>query len=161
MQPDNTQQASASAATVTELAGTQKAEEAKLLASSEDEYMSAEQLDFFRQQLLNERAELEAHLKEVKAAIASHERDSDEADQASFEEELRLALRQADRESRLLTNIEAALKRIDSGEYGFCEETGEPIGIARLLFRPTARLCIEAKERQERKEHHYRKARGE
>lgn len=161
MQPDNTQQASASAATVTEPAGTQKAEEAKLLASSEDEYMSAEQLDFFRQQLLNERAELEAHLKEVKAAIASHERDSDEADQASFEEELRLALRQADRESRLLTNIEAALKRIDSGEYGFCEETGEPIGIARLLFRPTARLCIEAKERQERKEHHYRKARGE
>lgn len=161
MQPDNTQQASASAATVTEPAGTQKAEEAKLLASSEDEYMSAEQLDFFRQQLLNERAELEAHLKEVKAAIASHERDSDEADQASFEEELRLALRQADRESRLLTNIEAALKRIDSGEYGFCEETGEPMGIARLLFRPTARLCIEAKERQERKEHHYRKARGE
>jgi DnaK suppressor protein len=161
LQPDNTQQASASAATVTEPAGTQKAEEAKLLASSEDEYMSAEQLDFFRQQLLNERAELEAHLKEVKAAIASHERDSDEADQASFEEELRLALRQADRESRLLTNIEAALKRIDSGEYGFCEETGEPMGIARLLFRPTARLCIEAKERQERKEHHYRKARGE
>ncbi|WP_434987051.1 RNA polymerase-binding protein DksA [Vreelandella zhaodongensis] len=123
--------------------------------------MNATQLDFFRQRLLNERAELEAHLKEVKMAIASHERDSDEADQASFEEELRLALRQADRESRLMTNIDSALKRIESGEYGFCEETGEPIGIPRLLFRPTAKLCIEAKERQERKEHHYRKARGE
>ncbi|NDL69825.1 RNA polymerase-binding protein DksA [Vreelandella alkaliphila] len=123
--------------------------------------MNTTQLDFFRQRLLSERAELEAHLKEVKMAIASHERDSDEADQASFEEELRLALRQADRESRLMTNIDSALKRIESGEYGFCEETGEPIGIPRLLFRPTAKLCIEAKERQERKEHHYRKARGE
>ncbi len=108
-----------------------------------------------------ERAELEAHLNEVKTAIASHELDSDEADQASFEEELRLSLRQADRESRLITNIDAALKRIESGDYGFCEETGEPIGLQRLLFRPTAKLSIEAKERQERKEHHFRKARGE
>ncbi|WP_264431482.1 RNA polymerase-binding protein DksA [Halomonas qaidamensis] len=123
--------------------------------------MNAAQLAFFRQRLLNERAELEAHLKEVKTAIASHERDSDEADQASFEEELRLSLRQADRESRLVNNINAALQRIENGEYGFCEETGEPIGIPRLLFRPTAKLCIEAKERQERKEHHFRKARGE
>ncbi|MGM0833303.1 MAG: RNA polymerase-binding protein DksA [Pseudomonadota bacterium] len=123
--------------------------------------MNAAQLAFFRQRLLNERVELEAHLKEVKTAIASHERDSDEADQASFEEELRLSLRQADRESRLVNNINAALQRIENGEYGFCEETGEPIGIPRLLFRPTAKLCIEAKERQERKEHHFRKARGE
>ncbi|WAM53994.1 RNA polymerase-binding protein DksA [Vreelandella venusta] len=123
--------------------------------------MNAAQLAFFRQRLLNERAELEAHLNEVKMAIASHERDSDEADQASFEEELRLALRQADRESRLITNIDAVLKRIESGDYGFCEETGEPIGLQRLLFRPTAKLSIEAKERQERKEHHFRKARGE
>ncbi|UYV20841.1 RNA polymerase-binding protein DksA [Halomonas qaidamensis] len=138
-----------------------KAEEALLLTSSADDYMNAAQLAFFRQRLLNERAELEAHLKEVKTAIASHERDSDEADQASFEEELRLSLRQADRESRLVNNINAALQRIENGEYGFCEETGEPIGIPRLLFRPTAKLCIEAKERQERKEHHFRKARGE
>ncbi|WP_301584355.1 RNA polymerase-binding protein DksA [Halomonas alkaliantarctica] len=123
--------------------------------------MNAVQLAFFRQRLLNERAELEAHLKEVKTAIASHERDSDEADQTSFEEELRLSLRQADRESRLVNNINAALQRIENGEYGFCEETGEPIGIPRLLFRPTAKLCIEAKERQERKEHHFRKARVE
>ncbi len=161
MQPDTTRQVSTTEATTNTSADSQKAEEAKLLASPDDEYMNATQLDFFRQRLLNERAELEAHLKEVKMAIASHERDSDEADQASFEEELRLALRQADRESRLMTNIDSALKRIESGEYGFCEETGEPIGIPRLLFRPTAKLCIEAKERQERKEHHYRKARGE
>lgn len=135
--------------------------EAKLLAMPVSEYMNDEQLAFFRQRLLDERAEIEAHLKEMKAVIASHERDSDESDQASFEEELRLALRQADRESRLLNNIEAALKRIENGEYGYCEETGDPIGLARLMFRPTAKLCIEAKERQEQQEHHYRKARWE
>ncbi|TVU91984.1 RNA polymerase-binding protein DksA [Vreelandella titanicae] len=139
----------------------ERACEAKLLAMPASDYMNDEQLQFFRHRLLAERSELEVHLKEVKTAIASHERDSDEADQASFEEELRLALRQADRESRLLNNINAALKRIENGEYGYCEETGEPIGLPRLFFRPTAKLCIEAKERQESKEHHYRKARWE
>lgn len=90
----------------------EKAWEAKLLAMPTSDYMNDEQLQFFRHRLLAERSELEVHLKEVKTAIASHERDSDEADQASFEEELRLALRQADRESRLLNNIGAALKRL-------------------------------------------------
>lgn len=131
----------------------------KLLAMPESDYMNAEQLAFFRQRLLRERDDIEAHLQEIRRVIASHERDSDEADQAAFEEELRLALRQADRESRLLNNIAAALKRIESGDYGYCDETGEPIGLARLMFRPTAKLCIEAKERQEQHEHHYRKAR--
>nr|WP_264297502.1 MULTISPECIES: RNA polymerase-binding protein DksA [unclassified Halomonas] len=125
------------------------------------DYMNERQLAFFRQRLQDERDEIQARLAEIRASIASHERDSDEADQASFEEELRLSLRQADRESRLVKNIDAALKRIENGEYGFCEETGEPIGIARLLFRPTARLCIEAKERQERQETHFRKTRWE
>lgn len=138
-----------------------KAWEVKLLAMPESDYMNGEQLAFFRQRLLSERREVEAHLQEVKATIASHERDSDESDQASFEEELRLALRQADRESRLLNNIDAALKRIENGEYGYCEETGERIGLPRLIFRPTAKLSIEAKERQEQQEHHYRKARWE
>lgn len=161
MQPDIAQLVTARTDGGAEFPDAKKAEEALLLASAEDEYMNVAQLAFFRQRLLNERAELEAHLNEVKTAIASHELDSDEADQASFEEELRLSLRQADRESRLITNIDAALKRIESGDYGFCEETGEPIGLQRLLFRPTAKLSIEAKERQERKEHHFRKARGE
>nr|WP_275437139.1 MULTISPECIES: RNA polymerase-binding protein DksA [unclassified Halomonas] len=125
----------------------------------DSDYMNDEQLAFFRQRLLEERDEIEAHLQEIRRVIASHERDSDEADQAAFEEELSLALRQADRESRLLNSIAAALKRIESGDYGYCDETGEPIGLARLMFRPTAKLCIEAKERQEQHEHHYRKAR--
>ena len=131
----------------------------RLLAMPDSDYMNDEQLAFFRQRLLEERDEIEAHLQEIRCVIASHERDSDEADQAAFEEELSLALRQADRESRLLNNIAAALKRIEHGDYGYCDETGEPIGLARLMFRPTAKLCIEAKERQEQQEHHYRKAR--
>lgn len=131
----------------------------RLLSMPASDYMNAEQLAFFRQRLLVERDDIESHLQEIRRVIASHERDSDEADQAAFEEELSLALRQADRESRLLNNIASALKRIDSGDYGYCEETGEPIGLARLMFRPTAKLCIEAKERQEQHEHHYRKAR--
>ncbi|MDQ7729243.1 RNA polymerase-binding protein DksA [Halomonas sp. SpR8] len=142
-------------------ASADKAWAEQLLAMPASDYMNDEQLRFFRHRLQAERAEIEAHLREMKDVIASRERDSDESDQASFEEELRLALRQADRESRLLKNIESALKRIESGEYGYCEETGEPIGLPRLMFRPTAKLCIEAKERQEQQEHHYRKARWE
>ncbi|MCG6659588.1 RNA polymerase-binding protein DksA [Halomonas campisalis] len=136
-------------------------EEARLLAMPNDAYMNDEQLGFFRDRLLEEKARVERHLREVRNAMADHERDSDQLDQAAFEEELRLQLRQADRETRLLANIEAALRRIDAGDFGYCEETGEPIGLPRLLLRPTARLCLEAKERQEQREHHYRKARGE
>lgn len=137
------------------------AEEARLLAMPDDAYMNDEQLTFFRRRLLDEKASSEEHLGEIRAAMASHERDSDTLDQAAFEEELRLQLRQADRETRLLANIDAALRRIEAGDYGFCEETGEPIGLPRLLLRPTARLCLEAKERQEQRENHYRKTRGE
>ncbi|MBY5967221.1 TraR/DksA family transcriptional regulator [Halomonas denitrificans] len=136
-------------------------EETRLLAMSDDDYMNEEQLAFFRQQLLSERAQIEAHLREIRTNMASHERDSDELDQAAFEEELRLQLRQADRETRLIANIDSAIRRIDAGDYGYCIETGEPIGIPRLLLRPTAKLTLEAKERQEQREHHYRKMRGE
>lgn len=137
------------------------AEETSLLSMPDDAYMNDEQLAFFRRRLLADKARIEEHLGEIRAAMTSHERDSDELDQAAFEEELRLQLRQADRETRLLANIDAALRRIDAGDYGYCEESGEPIGIPRLLLRPTARLCMEAKERQEKRENHYRKIRGE
>jgi len=136
-------------------------EERQLMAMPDDAYMNDEQLAFFRRRLFADKARIEEHLGEIRAAMATHERDSDTLDQAAFEEELRLQLRQADRETRLLANIEAALRRIEAGDYGYCEETGEPIGLPRLLLRPTARLCLEAKERQERREHHYRKVRGE
>ncbi|QEM82256.1 TraR/DksA family transcriptional regulator [Halomonas binhaiensis] len=134
-------------------------EEAHLLGMPDDDYMNNEQLAFFRQRLLQEQPQVEERLHEVRHAMVAYERGGDELDQASYEEELRLQLRQADRETRLLANIAAALKRIEVGEFGYCEETGEPIGIARLLFRPTARLCLEAKQRQEQREHHYAKVR--
>lgn len=134
-------------------------EEAILLAMPDDDYMNSEQLAFFRRRLLEEQAEVAHRLQEVRATIVTHERSSDEADQAAVEEELGLQLRQADRETRLLANIAAALQRIDKHEYGYCEATGEPIGIPRLLLRPTARLCLEAKQRQEQQEHHYVKVR--
>lgn len=101
-------------------------EETRLLAMSDDDYMNEEQLAFFRQRLLSERAQIEAHLREIRTNMASHERDSDELDQAAFEEELRLQLRQADRETRLIANIDSAIRRIDAGDYGYCIETGEP-----------------------------------
>ncbi|MBB3232739.1 TraR/DksA family transcriptional regulator [Halomonas stenophila] len=137
------------------------AEERRLLAMPDEAYMDDEQRAFFRRRLLDERGIIEARLQEVRESIAHHERGGDELDQAASEEEIRLSLRQADRETRLLRNIEAALRRLDEGEYGFCEETGLPIGLARLMFRPTARLCVEAKARQEQREHHYHKARGD
>ncbi|MFG6178125.1 TraR/DksA family transcriptional regulator [Halomonas sp. THAF12] len=137
------------------------AEERRLLAMSDEAYMDDEQRAFFRRRLHDERETIEARLREVRESIAHHERGGDELDQAAGEEEMRLALRQADRESRLLRNIAAALRRLDDGEYGYCEETGQPIGLARLMFRPTARLCVEAKEHQEQREHHYQKRRGE
>ncbi|MDR5859686.1 RNA polymerase-binding protein DksA [Halomonas eurihalina] len=135
------------------------AEKAHLLAMPETDYMNGEQLDFFRRQLIEEKTAVERRLVELRHAMAVHEQNSDELDQAAYEEELGLQLRQADRETRLLANIAAALKRIDTGEFGYCEEMGEPIGLPRLLLRPTARLSLEAKERQEQHEHHYAKVR--
>ena len=81
---------------------------------------------------------------------------NDEADRASYEEESRLALRIVDRERRLLPKIEAAMKRIANSDYGYCLESGEPIGIPRLLARPTAELCAEVKTLNEQKELNFR-----
>ena len=76
----------------------------------------------------------------------------DPADRATIEEEHALELRTRDRERKLLKKVQAAIKRIDDGDYGWCEETGEPIGVARLLARPTATLSLEAQERREIKQ---------
>ncbi|MBR4939479.1 MAG: RNA polymerase-binding protein DksA, partial [Burkholderiaceae bacterium] len=73
----------------------------------------------------------------------------DPADRATIEEEHALELRTRDRERKLLKKVQAAIQRIDSGDYGWCEETGEPIGVARLLARPTATLCLDAQLRRE------------
>ncbi len=124
---------------------------AEILAMPADDYMNAAQLDFFRTLLRAQQREL----LENAAATGAHLREdsdlaSDPNDRATQEEEHALELRVRDRERKLLSKIASALTRIADGDYGWCEETGEPIGLPRLLARPTATLCLEAQERRER-----------
>lgn len=121
-----------------------------------EEYMSAEQLEHFRAKLLAWKHDLleEAdrtmgHLKD------EHANYPDPNDRATQESEFALELRTRDRERKLLRKIESALQRIEDGTYGYCEETGEEIGLKRLEVRPVATLCIEAQERRERAERVY------
>ncbi|WP_049191792.1 molecular chaperone DnaK [Serratia marcescens] len=127
----------------------------QLLAMPDSDYMNSVQRAFFRQLLQDERQKLLLHIDELKKEIDGGEATGDEADKAAREEDLRLLFRQLDRESRLLPKIDAALARLQNGEYGYCR--GEPIGLARLLLRPTAELSIEAKTAQEMREPHMRK----
>ncbi|MDR1855364.1 MAG: RNA polymerase-binding protein DksA [Azoarcus sp.] len=124
--------------------------EKEILAAPEAEYMSARQLDFFRQRLLDEKNQLLSNALETTNRLQDNESTPDPSDRASVEEEHTLELRVRDRERKLLKKVDEALARIDTGDYGWCEETGEPIGIARLLARPTATLSLEAQERREK-----------
>ncbi len=123
-----------------------------LLAAPEAEYMSEAQLEFFRQLLLAEKSALMESAHETSLNLQENEATPDWTDRATVEEEHALELRVRDRERKLLKKIEQALASIDDGSYGWCEETGEPIGIPRLLARPTATLSIEAQERHEKLE---------
>jgi len=121
----------------------------ELLAAPEDEYMSDAQLAFFRALLEAERQALLDNARETTQNLQEAEVAADWTDRATVEEEHALELRVRDRERKLLKKIDQAIRRIDDGSYGWCEETGEPIGIPRLLARPTASLCLEAQERHE------------
>jgi len=116
------------------------------------EYMSVAQLEFFRLRLLDERRKLLENVQGTLVHMQGIVNESDANDRASMEEEFTLEFRVRDRERKLLRKIADALLRIENGTYGWCEETGEPIGIPRLLARPVATLCIEAQERHERHE---------
>jgi DnaK suppressor protein len=127
--------------------------EAELLAMPDSEYMNEKQREFFRlrlqsqkDDLLSNAGETTEHLREDTSIVP------DPADRATIEEEHALELRTRDRERKLLKKIGQSLARVDSGEYGFCDETGEPIGLARLLARPTATLSLEAQQRREMKQ---------
>jgi DnaK suppressor protein len=111
--------------------------------------MSPAQLEFFRLRLQDERRRLLQSAQGTLEQIQAVARGADSNDRASTEEELSLEFRIRDRERKLLKKIDDALVRIEEGTYGWCAETGEPIGIPRLLARPTATLCIEAQERHE------------
>ncbi|MBN8283896.1 RNA polymerase-binding protein DksA [Zoogloea sp.] len=124
--------------------------EAEILAMPEDDYMNPAQLEFFRIRLTRMRDELLENAASTGANLRENELVADPADRATVEEEHALELRVRDRERKLLKKIDEALTRIAQGEYGWCEETGDPIGIGRLLARPTATLSIDAQERRER-----------
>ncbi len=123
--------------------------EAELLAQSEDDYMSAQQLAFFRNRLHEMERSLLANAGETTEHLRETTYVPDPADRATIEEEHALELRTRDRERKLLKKVQQSLARIDAGDYGWCEETGEPIGVPRLLARPTATLSLEAQQRRE------------
>jgi DnaK suppressor protein len=127
--------------------------EPELLAMPDAEYMNDKQLEFFRMRLtalkddlLSNAGETTEHLREDTSIVP------DPADRATIEEEHALELRTRDRERKLLKKISQSLARIEAGDYGYCDETGEPIGLARLLARPTATLSLEAQQRREMKQ---------
>ena len=135
---------------------TKSAEEltdAEVLAMPDSEYMNEKQMAYFRRKLLqpktdilNSAGETTEHLREDTVIVP------DPADRATIEEEHALELRTRDRERKLLKKIEQSIARIDAGDYGYCDETGEPIGVGRLLARPTATLSLEAQQRRELKQ---------
>ena len=125
----------------------------EVIAMPDAEYMNEKQLAFFRLKLLqlksdilNSADETTEHLREDTVVVP------DPADRATIEEEHALELRTRDRERKLLKKIEQSIQRIDAGDYGYCDETGEPIGVPRLLARPTATLSLEAQQRRELKQ---------
>jgi DnaK suppressor protein len=132
-----------------------KMTEADLKSAPASEYMSAEQLQFFRERLVEMQNELLEKADVTSEHLREHEVEPDPTDQATIEEEYALELRARDRERKLLKKIDESLRRIEDGSYGWCEETGEPIGIPRLLARPTATLTIEAQARRELKQKMY------
>jgi DnaK suppressor protein len=127
--------------------------EDELQAMPDGEYMNDKQLDYFRavlekqrNDLLSNAGETTEHLREDTSIVP------DPADRATIEEEHALELRTRDRERKLLKKITQSIARIEAGDYGFCDETGEPIGLGRLLARPTATLSLEAQQRREMKQ---------
>ena len=125
----------------------------EILAMSDDDYMNDAQMAYFKRKLVILKNEILAsagqtteNLREDTVVVP------DPADRATIEEEHALELRTRDRERKLLKKIEQSITRIDAGDYGYCDETGEPIGIGRLLARPTATLSLEAQQRRELKQ---------
>ena len=121
--------------------------------NANEEFMNPSQLAYFRQKLLSWKDEI---LRESQGTMASLKsgpiREADVTDRASSETDWAIELRTRDRQRKLISKIDSALRRIDTGEYGFCEVTGEPISLARLEARPIATMTVEAQERHERNE---------
>ena len=127
----------------------------EILQMSDDDYMDERQLAFFRNLLVQMENELRQNADQTTVNLRETTVAPDPTDRATIEEEPALELRTRDRERKLLKKVEAAIRRIDEGEYGYCEETGDPIGVARLMARPTAPLSLEAQQRRELKQKMY------
>lgn len=128
--------------------------ETELLSQPAQVYMHEPQRDFFRALLLAQRADLQQRISTEVEHLRTVEPASYPADQGSIEEQQQWQLRLLGREQQLINKLDQALARLARGEYGWCAQTSEPIGLQRLLLRPTATLCIEAKQRQEQQEKH-------
>ena len=125
--------------------------------SDDEPFMSERQLDYFKKKLIAWKDDI---LRESRGTVvhlqAETENHPDLVDRASSESDRALELRTRDRQRKLISKIDEALRRIEDGSYGYCEETGEPISLARLDARPTATLSLEAQERHERRERAHR-----
>ena len=125
--------------------------------SEDEEFMNPQQLEYFRQMLLNWRAELVHEASETLSDLnEGNLQQPDMADRPSLETDHQLVLRTRDRERKLISKIDSALNRIEDGSYGYCQETDEPISLKRLMARPIADLSLEAQERHERLERTHR-----
>ena len=124
--------------------------EEEILKAPEKEYMNEAQLAFFKKKLLDIRDQILRNADDTGEHLRENEITTDPSDRATLEEEYTLELRTRDRERKLLKKVEKSLRMIDDGSYGYCEETGEQIGIPRLIARPMTTLSIEAQERRER-----------
>jgi DnaK suppressor protein len=134
-----------------------RAEVSEYRPSEDEEFMNDRQLEYFKEKLLLWKEEILRESRETLTHLQSEtENHPDLADRASSETDRALELRTRDRQRKLISKIDDALRRIEDGSYGYCEETGEPIGVARLEARPIATLSLEAQERHERRERVHR-----
>ena len=132
---------------------TMLAEKPEYRPSEDEEFMYERQLEYFKQKLLNWKEDILRESRETLAHLQTEtENHPDLADRATSETDRALELRTRDRQRKLISKIDEALRRIEDGSYGYCEDTGEPIGVARLEARPIATLSLEAQERHERRE---------
>ena len=128
----------------------------KILDAPEKDYMNEEQLAFFKHLLLGLYESTLVRVEEAKKQMSPPSDLSDVSDRATWEEQSSISLRIVEREQKLLPKIKQSLARIHNDDFGYCLESGEPIGIPRLLIRPTAEYCAEVKAIQEIKEHSYK-----
>lgn len=133
------------------------ADKAEYRPAEDEEFMNAKQVDYFKRKLLAWKDDIGKESRETIVHLQSEtENHPDLGDRATSEADRSLELRTRDRQRKLISKIDEALRRIEDGSYGYCEETGEPIGVARLDARPIATLSLEAQERHERRERVHR-----